>query len=367
MRMRYLFAGAIAVASLLTLRWEISERVDFEGAVVRAGLAEEIRRDPTRCPLSQEAIDGAETWVLAACAQGGLGWFEAGRRYGEDAAKVFLVYGQDPGFGDVFDRLGHPVVPVVAYFVRNGSTQYLLQETVGQGLSRLWNDGEIGIGMAELTPEQYGLIAIDELAGRGHEMLSEFEIVNGVAVRKQFTRTLLGAKNIVFGGISDLERVIARGERLPSWSEMGWATADALIVVGGIGATVKALRAAKAPAAVAGRSASRLATLRTAGRGAVQSLSAVGRAAGVASLVALPYIAITHPELVTGAAGWLAEQAGMPAWLGVFAVYFAFCLALAMLIRLVLAPAAWLLGIGGRLAAWLGGGKRLIGARLQVR
>ena len=45
--------------------------------------------DDTRCPLSNTAIEQARTWVLAACAAGGLGWHEAAARYGEDAAKVF--------------------------------------------------------------------------------------------------------------------------------------------------------------------------------------------------------------------------------------------------------------------------------------
>ncbi len=49
---------------------------------------------------------------------------------------------------------------------------------------------------------------------------------------------LLGAKNLVLGGVSDLEGVITRGERLPTWGEMGWATFDAVILVGGIGAAV---------------------------------------------------------------------------------------------------------------------------------
>ncbi|WP_287351038.1 hypothetical protein, partial [Mesorhizobium sp.] len=104
-----------------------------------------------------------------------------------------------------------------------------------------------------ISPEQYGLIAIHELKDRGHEMLSEFEIVDGTAVRRQFTRTLLGAKNIVLGGVSDLEGVITRGERLPTWGEMGWAAFDAAIVVGGMGAAAKALRVARAPVAAAGR------------------------------------------------------------------------------------------------------------------
>jgi hypothetical protein len=353
--MRFLVVVSLAVAFILTLRWEWQDRVGFEDEVVRAAVVEEVRRADTRCPLSSHAIEEAQPWVLAACAAGGLGWYQAAQRYSDDAAKVFLVYGQDPDFVHAFDRLGHPVVPVVAYFVKNGSTQYLLQETVGQGVSRLWNEGRIGLDLAELSPEQYGLIAVHELNDRGHEMLSEFEVVDGVAVRRQFTRTLLGAKNIVLGGVSDLESVVARGERLPTWGEVGWAAFDAVIVVGGIGAAAKALRLARAPVAVAGRGAARMVHLRAAGRGAVQSLSAVGRAAGVAALVALPYVAITRPHLVSGAAGWLAEQAGLPPWLGVFVAYLALCLATAFLLKIISAPLAWTLQALSRMVGWLAG------------
>lgn len=357
MKIRYLLAASLVVAALLTLRWEGQERHDFADEIMQAALVEEVRRDGTRCPLSSKALEQARPWVLAACAAGGLGWHEAAARYGDDAARVFLVYGEDADFVEVFERLGHPIIPVIAYFVTNGSSQYLLQETVGQGLSRLWN-GQAGFGLAEISPEQYGLIAIHELKQRGHEMLSEFEIVGGTAYRRQFTRTLLGAKNIVFGGVSDLESVITRGERLPSWSEMGWAAFDAVIVVGGVGAAAKALRVARAPVAVAGRGTLRVAHLRVAGRGAVQSLSAVGTAAGVAAVVALPYVAITRPHLLTNAAGWIAEQAGLPSWLGAFAVYLLFCLVVVFLLRIVLGPLAWTLrvlsGIVGGLAGAAG-------------
>ncbi|RWQ30299.1 hypothetical protein [Mesorhizobium sp.] len=341
--MRYLLVASLVVAIVLTLRWEWLEPHHFEDDVMRAALAEEVRRDDTRCPLSSKAVEQARPWVLAACAAGGLGWHEAAAKYGEDA-----------DFVEVFDRLGHPVVPVIAYFVKNGSSQYLLQETVGQGLSSLWDNRQMRFGLAEISPEQYGLIAVHELKDRGHEMLSEFEIVDGTAVRRQFTRTLLGAKNIVLGGVSDLEGVIARGERLPTWGEMGWAAFDAAIVVGGMGAAAKALRVARAPVAAAGRGTVRIAHLRAAGKGAFQSLSAVGTAAGVAAVVALPYLAITRPHLLTNAAGWIAEQAGLPAWLGAFAAYLILCLVLASLLRMVLAPLAWTLRtlskIVGRLA-----------------
>jgi hypothetical protein len=244
--------------------------------------------------------------------------------------------------------------------VRNGSTQYLLQETVGQGLARLWSDSGVGTGFTELSPEQYGLIAIEELRHRGHEMLSEFEIVNGVAVRKQFTRTLLAAKNVLFAGVSDLEGVIARGERLPTWSEVGWASFDAVIIVGGVGVAAKALRAARAPVTIAGRgAAARLPLLRSAGRGAVQSLAALGKAAGVATVVAIPYIAVTRPYLLTNAAGWVAEQAGLPGWLGAFVVYLAMCVLLALALRILLAPLVWLLRVLGQFGSWIANDQRI--------
>lgn len=350
MRTRYLAVAALAAALVLTLRWEWAGRTDFETEVARAALTQEIRRDASRCPLGDRAIEDAPQDALLACAAGGLGWYEAARRYGDDAANVFHVYGADEEFAAVFDRLGHAVVPVVAYFVRNGSTQYLLSETVGQGVARLWNEGRMGVGLAALTPEQYGLIAIHELSRRGHEMLSEFEIVDGVAVRKPLTRVLLGAKNLVLGGASDLETVIARGERLPTWSEMGWAAVDTAILVGGIGAVARTVQVARAPA-VAMRGTARVAYLRAAGQGAARSLAAVGKAAGVAAAVAIPYVAVTRPHLVAGAGGWLAEQAGLPGWVGVFAVYAVLCLALAALARIVLGPFLWALRTLGRSAA----------------
>lgn len=338
MRKRHWAGACIVVAALATFAWSRAERPPFEEQVARAALAEEIRADPARCPLADDAIAAAPSWLLAACADGGTGWYEAARRYGDTAARVYLVYGQDPALADVFDRLGHPVIPVIAYFVDNGSTEYRLRETIGGGLSRFWNGGAEGPAFAELSPEQYGLIAIEELRRRGHEMLSEFEVVDGVAVRRPLTRALLGAKNVFFGGVSDLERVVARGERLPSWSEIGWAALDAAIVVGGIGAAAKVLRVSRVPVQAAGRG-TRVATLRAAGSGAARSLATVGRAAGVAAAVAIPYVVVTRPRLVASAAGWLAERAGLPAWLGVFALCLAVLACASALIRFVFGPA----------------------------
>ncbi|MFI0844674.1 hypothetical protein [Mesorhizobium sp. IMUNJ 23232] len=339
LRKRYWVAVSFVLAAVLTLAWHRNGGpVDLEEAIVRAAVVDTLTSADSRCPLSDRAIGTAASWLLAACTQGGLAWYDAAHQYGDDAAKVFTTFGNEPTFKEVFQTLGPPVVPVITYFVRNGSTQYLLQETIGQGVSHLWNGEAIGFGVAELTPEQYGLIAIEELRTRGHEMLSEFEIVNGTAVRKQFTRTVLGAKSLFLGGISDVETVIARGERLPKWSEVGWAAVDATMIAGGIGVAVKSLRAVKVPATIVGRNTARLATLRSAGGGAVRSLSALAKASGIAAVVAVPYVAITRPQLVATAAGWVAEQIGMPAWLGVFLVFSTISLIFLLAVRLILAP-----------------------------
>jgi hypothetical protein len=341
MRLVGIVTVSFVISAVLAVRWQLNEHRDFETAVQRAVLVEEINRNSARCPLSAEAINVAKPWLLAACAESGLGWYEAEATYGSDAEKVYLLYGQDPGLAEVFDRYGPVVVPVITYFVRHGSMQYLLQDAIGQGWSNLWGEKDAR-SVPELSPEQYGLIAIEELRDRGYEMLSEFEIVDGVAVRKQFTRAVLAAKNVAFGGVSDIERVIARGERLPTWDEVGWASVDAVIVVGGLGVAAKSFRLARSPiAAAVGSSTARLQLLRGAGRTATRSLSAVAKAAGVATVVAVPYLAITHPTLLTNAAGWMAEQAGVPGWVGPFVVYFVISGVMVVLLRMLVRPFVW--------------------------
>lgn len=338
MRKRYVAGLVLALASIVTLDWARVDRPGIEEQIARSVIEERIRSDATRCPLGREALARSPSWLLAACADGGPGWYEAAARYGDAAARVYLVYGAEPVLADIFERFGHPVVPVIAYFMDNGSTQYRIGETIGGGLARFIDNGPAKPDPAALTPEQYGLLAIEELGRRGHEMLSEFEVVDGVAVRRPFTRALLGAKNLLFGGMTDVERVLARGERLPSWSEIGWAALDAAILVGGVGAATKTLRAARLPAQAAGRVTARAATLRAAGAGVTRSLVAVGRAAGVTAALALPYVAITRPHLVSSAAGWLAERAGLPVWSGVLTVWLAIAALLAAIVRWMLMP-----------------------------
>jgi hypothetical protein len=81
--------------------------------------------------------------------------------------------------------------------------------------------------------------------------------------------------------------------------------------------------------------------------------------AGVATVVAIPYLAVTHPAILTNAAGWMAEQAGLPGWLGVFAAYFLAFTLIGLALKVLLGPFFWILGIVTRLASVIFGTRRI--------
>jgi hypothetical protein len=271
---------------------------------------------------------------------------------------VFAVYGEDETFKKVLDRYGHEVIPVIAYFVENGSREFQIRQALGEALQKIWEGKKPKWELADITREQVGLIAIHHLEHRGHEMLAEFEIVDGVAKRKPVARFFLGAKDLLFGGVGDLETILVRGERLPTWKEVGFAALDVTIVAGGVGAVTKAarvgvgaagtiekgtLRVAAAEGAAAEKNAIRVAaegvaennairvtaaegaagknTIRLAAEGAYEAISAVGKTAVLVAPVAFAYVAITRPQLIASAGGWIAEQLGANRLVGIFAVY----------------------------------------------
>jgi hypothetical protein len=103
-----LSAGALAL---------VSDQRGFEELAVRAAIADQAGAHATKCPLSREYVDQEDIRLLSICLKYGLAGYEAARRYPATAAKVFAVYGEDETFQKVFDRYGHPVIPVIAFFV----------------------------------------------------------------------------------------------------------------------------------------------------------------------------------------------------------------------------------------------------------
>jgi hypothetical protein len=300
------------IASIVTM---LSDRGPFEEVAERASIAEQASARDTRCPLSHQYFDEGDLKLLRICVAYGLSAYEAAQRYPNSAAKVFAVYGEEPEFQKVLDRYGSQVVPVVAYFVENGSFELQARQTVGETVNRLWAGRWPNWDTPQLTREQICLIAIHEIAKRGDEILAEFEIVDGVAKPKPVTESLLEAKQFLLGGVGDVETVLVRGERLPTWKEAGLAALDVTVVAGGAGALAKVVRVGRD--ALVERGAGRLAI-----EGAYETIGAVGRTGWRVAPYALAYVVVTRPTLILSLGGWVAEQSGLNPRVGIFAIAF---------------------------------------------
>jgi len=303
-------------AALAAIPTALADPRSFEEISVRAAMTDRVNIEGTRCPLSQKVVDKMELALLSLCLMHGLSAYEAAQRYPAIAAKVFVVYGDDRTFQEILDKYGHAVIPVVAYFVENGSSEFKFRRAIGEAWEALRNGEKVEWHFSDITPEQLGLMAIYEINRRGHEMLAEFEIVDGSAKPKRLTRVLLGAQDLLLGGLKDLEKVLTRDERRPTWKEVGWAALDVTIVAGVVGAVTKVARAGGRAAGVAEKS-----TVRLAGEDAIEAITTIGNTTVRAAPIAFIYVAITRPDIIASAGGWIAEQVGFPRTTGIFAVY----------------------------------------------
>jgi hypothetical protein len=317
---------AALIAAVLAMA---SDRRGFEELAVRAAIADLTSAHGAKCPLSVEYTDTADLGLLSICLKYGLGAYDAAQRYPATAAKVFAVYGEDETFQRVLDRYGPPVIPVIAFFAENGSREFQVRQTLSDALQQIWAGHKPKWALADISREQIGLIAIYSLARRGNEMLAEFEIVDGKAKRKPMTRLFLGLKELLFGGVGDIETILVRGERLPSWKEVGFAALDVTVVAGAVGAVTKVARLGagtaeaveKSSIGLAAEGATEKSTIRLAAERAYEAIGAVGKAGVLVAPAAFLYVAITRPQLIASAGGWVAEQFGGNRLVGIFAVY----------------------------------------------
>src|SRR6516225_6572456 len=127
-----LFAGAAAAVSTAATDWR-----DFKYLAARTAIADEATKPGSRCPLAKAYLDTLDLDVLSLCLAYGWSAMDAAQRYPALAPKVFALYGQDPTFRSAFDRYGHRVIPVVGYFIENGSTSYRISATVQEAFQQI--------------------------------------------------------------------------------------------------------------------------------------------------------------------------------------------------------------------------------------
>jgi hypothetical protein len=315
---RFILSVTIAAIGSLLLTKAADQR-PFEELMQRAVISDQARSFSTNCPLSQEYIDKADLSLLAICSENGIDAYFAARRYPVSGPKIFALYGKDQTFRAILDRYGHQIIPVVAFYVENGSLVYQYRQALGEVFRRMWAGQQPSWEPDKITPEQIGLIVINQIDVRGQEILAEFEIVDGAARRKPIASAFLETKDFLFGGIDNLETILVRGERLPTWAELGDAALDTTLIVGGVGALGK-IRVLAREAQIEGAAVEK-GSARSIVRGAYGAISGLSTAYTVGSLSVL-YVAVTHPSLLISAAGWIAEELGFNRVIGIFVAYF---------------------------------------------
>jgi hypothetical protein len=318
--LKWFILSIVIAATGSFLLTETADRRSFGELMVRAAIADQAKSPGSRCPLSQDYIDVADLNLIAICSEYGLAAYDAARRYPTTAPKVFALYGQDQTFRAILDRYGHQVIPVVAHYVEHGSVRYQLRQTLGEAVQQLWEGKQPNWDPHKLSPEQIGLIAINQIDAQGQELLAEFEIVDGVAKRKPMTTAFLESKDFFFGHIQNLENVLVRGERLPTWKELGNAAIDTTVIVGGVGALGKissfAEEAQISGAALEEGSAALVL------EGAVDAIGTATRTTLLVGSIAVPVLVMTRPTLLVSGGGWIAEQLGYNRTIGTFVAYF---------------------------------------------
>jgi hypothetical protein len=332
------FAAAVLAATLTSV------------AKPRHGFEEDLAQldAVVSCPLKGEVLEHVATDVAAVCAKYGDVAFRIAQRYPDKAPRLFALYGDLPQWKEVLDRYGHEVIPLVWYF-QQGSKEIQVRQALGRAVEGLLHGERPVFKIEEMTPEQFGYVAILMLEDRGYDLLGQFEFKDGEARRRPVERALSTLKELFFGGVSQLERVLVRGERWPTFGEIGSAALDVAIVAGGISAVTE-LRVA-GEAAEDARAATRfgrLSALQVSGEAIGNSALAVGRkVVPAAAVVGVAYLAVSHPHIVTGAGQWLAERAGMPPWVGAFGLWLVLLVPIMMMISpLVFATRTTMKGVG---------------------
>ena len=267
------------------------------------------------------------------CAKYGDVAFRIAQRYPDKAPRLFALYGDLPQWKEVLDRYGHEVIPMVWYF-QQGSKEIQVRQALGRAVEGLLHGERPVFKIEDMTPEQFGYVAILMLNDRGYDLLGQFEFKDGAARRRPVEGVLSTLKELFFGGVSQLERVLVRGERWPTFGEIGSAALDVAVVAGGMSAITRLRIAGEAAEdARAATRFGRLSALEVSSGAIGDSVLTVGRkVVPAAAVVGVAYLAVSHPHIVTGAGQWIAERVGVAPWVGAFGIWLLLLIPIMMVI-----------------------------------
>ena len=284
-------------------------------------------------------------------------------QYPDRAPAIAITYGHLDLFREQLARFGPQVVPIVAAYQGSLTTADALQ-VAGQALESVTRQlgGEPGgPGLAPLTPEERGLIALLKMRDEGNAFVGQWEITTAGKARRIPSRVVtLAGPELLIGGLTALERGIVQDREI-DWRTYGLAAVDVAAIASGVALLRFARTAARGTSAT--RAVARAPTLRS---GAVAAAEVLGVNAlrfgvpiGLVALLAL------HPGVFTHYLWVLAESVGIPGILGPIIGWGIVMVPLAFLLSWLLLSAR-LLRFAGWLFAGAARGCRHLAARLAA-
>lgn len=303
----------LLVAVALLLGWFLPTP-NYEEFV--AGVETRRLQENGKCPLSEEALEDVTPEVAVLCANYGLAAYLDAKQNQAAALRVYGILGQTAELHEVRRIYGSKVIAVIDSYYTEGSRVAQISNKVGGIATSLWDQlttDPLNVSMpdapADLKPEELAVYALLSIKDGGEIFLAQFEVLpDGSAVRKPVESVAQNAYSILMGGVRNIERKVVLGEHITPY-EFGEAALDVAVVFAGVKLLTK-------PAATLGKAGKFTAATARAMR-AITAGVKIG-AVGVVGVAA--YVAVTDPlEFITGvtsASGWIAEQVGLPAWVG---------------------------------------------------
>lgn len=301
-----------------------------------------------KCRLSQEELTKASPEAVVLCVNYGLLAYLDAKRDLPSAERVYGLLGDTAELHEVRGIYGYKVMAVIYSYYTEGSTAAQLSNSAGTIIGNIWNqlrtdpmNLSIPAAPSELSPEELAIYALLNIKEHGEIFLAQFELQpDNTVVRKPIESVAQNAYSILMGGVRNLERKVVIGEELNRY-DYGGALLDVAIVFAGTKLLTK-------PVAAAGKAQK----LATATSRAMKALTFGAKVGTIGAVGLATYVAITDPvQFVTGvvsAGGWIAEMAGLPAWLGKMAGWLLILLILWPIVRLMI----WLVRLTGRLVPY---------------
>lgn len=287
-----------------------------------------------QCPLSKEALTSASPETVVLCANFGLTAYQDAKRHQPSAERVYGLLGTTAELHEVRQTYGFKVIAVLDSYYTEGSTTAQLSNAAGSVIADVWSqlrtdplNLSVPASPKELGPEELAVYALLNIKEHGEVFLAQFELLpDNTVVRKPVESVAQNAYSILMGGVRNFERKVVLGEELTAY-DYGGAVLDVAIVFAGAKLLTK-------PVAAAGKAGK----FATATARAMRALTIGVKAGAIGAVGLAAYVAVTDPlqfvKGVVSAGGWIANQIGLPTWVGQMIGWF--------IILVILWPIIWL-------------------------